>query len=158
MLHRRKVRYCLCKMKGRRALNIKVNLKSIGKKKQSVKPVIYTINDNPHTVRELILAVVETGVREYNERMESPDILSYLTKEKIEEKAQTGKVNFGINYGEKKAQISKAKENALQCFEDGIYRIFLNERALEDLEEEIDITEESVFTFVRLTMLAGRMW
>ena len=24
--------------------------------------------------------------------------------------------------------------------------------------EKIEITEESIFTFVRLTMLAGRMW
>lgn len=35
---------------------------------------------------------------------------------------------------------------------------FLNEIPLETLEEKIEITEESIFTFVRLTMLAGRMW
>jgi len=139
-------------------MKIKVNLKSIGKRKQSVEPVIYEIQGNPYTVREFILAVVETGVREYNERMESPELLRYLTKEEIEDKAQAGKIDFGVNYGEKKAQLSEAQDNAIQCFEDGIYRIFMNEKPLENLEEEIPITEESVFTFVRLTMLAGRMW
>lgn len=139
-------------------MKIKVNLKSIGKRKQSVEPVIYEIQGTPHTVRELILAVTQTGVREYNERMEASELLRCLTKEEIENEAQAGKITFGVNYGEKKAQLSEAQENALQCFEDGIYRIFLDEEPLENLETEISITEENVFTFVRLTMLAGRMW
>lgn len=139
-------------------MKIKVNLKSIGKRKQSVEPVIYEIQGTPHTVRELILAVTQSGVREYNERMEASELLRYLTKEEIENEAQAGKITFGVNYGEKKAQLSEAQENALQCFEDGIYRIFLEEEPLENLETEISITEENVFTFVRLTMLAGRMW
>lgn len=139
-------------------MKIKVNLKSIGKRKQSVEPVIYEIQGTPGTVRELILAVTQTGVREYNERMESSELLRYLTKEEIEDKAQAGKIAFGINYGEKKAKLAEAQENAIQCFEDGIYRIFLDEEPLEDLDTEISITEENVFTFVRLTMLAGRMW
>lgn len=139
-------------------MEIKVNMKSIGKKKQSVKPAVYEIQGCPSTVRELILAVTETGVGEYNKRMESSELLSYLTKEGIDDKAQAGKISFGVNYGEKKAELAKAQENAIECFEDGIYRIFLDEEPLETLDEEISITEESVFTFVRLTMLAGRMW
>jgi len=139
-------------------MKIKVNLKSVGKRKQSVEPVIYELKGSPRTLRELILAVIETGVREYNERMEPPELLRCLTKEEMEDKAQAGKIDFGVNYGEKKARLSEAQENALQCFEDGIYRIFLNDKPLEDLEEEISITKESIFTFVRLTMLAGRMW
>ena len=139
-------------------MKIKVNLKSIGKRKQSVEPVVYEIKGIPHTVRELILAVTQTGVQEYNERAASTELLRYLTKEEIDNKAQSGKITFGVNYGEKKAQLAEAQENAIQCFEDGIYRIFLDEEPLENLETEISITEENVFTFVRLTMLAGRMW
>lgn len=139
-------------------MKIKVNLKSIGKRKKSVEPVIYEIQGTPGNVQELILAVTQTGVREYNERMESSELLRYLTKEEIEDQVQAGKIAFGVNYGEKKAKLSEAQENAIQCFEDGIYRIFLDEEPLEDLDTEISITEENVFTFVRLTMLAGRMW
>lgn len=139
-------------------MKIKVNLKSVGKKKQSVEPVAYEIGGTPRTVGELIRAVTEAGVREYNERMESSELLSYLTKEELEDKARSGKIAFGVNYGEKKAKLSDAQENAIQCFEDGIYRIFLNEEPLENLDDRIFITEESEFTFVRLTMLAGRMW
>lgn len=108
-------------------MEIQVNLKSLGKRRQSVKPVPYEISGQPSSVRELILAVVEAGVREYNRGLESSELL-------------------------------KAQENAIQCFEDGIYRIFLDEEPLENLDDKIHITKDSVFTFVRLTMLAGRMW
>ncbi|MDE6924790.1 MAG: hypothetical protein K2P59_05940 [Acetatifactor sp.] len=139
-------------------MNIHVNLKAIGKKKASVKPVTCQIKGHPGTLRELILAVAEAGVEEYNRRMEASELLSCLTREEIEDKARTGKVTFGVNYGEKKAELSAAQENALQCFEDGIYRIFQDGEPLEALDEPVSITEESVFTFVRLTMLAGRTW
>lgn len=139
-------------------MKIQVNLKSMGKRRQSVKPVYYEIQGRPSTVRELICAVTEAGVQEYNQRMEASDLLSYMTKDEIDDRAAVGKVSFGVNYGEHKADLRKAQENALQCFADGIYRIFLDEKSLEDLDEVISIGEDSVFTFVRLTMLAGRMW
>lgn len=139
-------------------MKIKVHLKSAGRRKASVEPVVYEISGCPATVRELILAVVQAGVEEYNRRMESSEVLSCLTREEIEEKTRAGKVGFGVNYGEKKAEISAAQENALQCFEDGIYRVFQDGEPLEELDKSIVLTEDSVFTFVRLTMLAGRMW
>ena len=139
-------------------MKIKVHLKSEGRRKASVEPVGYEISGCPATVRELILAVVQAVVEEYNRRMESSEVLSCLTREEIEEKTRAGKVGFGVNYGEKKAEISAAQENALQCFEDGIYRVFQDGEPLKELERSVIITEDSVFTFVRLTMLAGRMW
>lgn len=139
-------------------MEIKVNLKSLGKRRQSVKTVTYEIPGHPKTLRELICAVTQAGVEEYNRCLETPELLRCLTSEEIADMAQSGKVSFGVNYGEKKADLMKAQENAIQCFEDGIYRIFLNETPLEALEERVQITEESIFTFVRLTMLAGRMW
>lgn len=138
-------------------MKINVNLKSITKQKKSVKPAVYEIRGCPATVGELILAVTEAGVKEYNERLEHP-LLACLTREEIEEKAQGGRIGFGVNYGERKAELKAAQENAIQSFADGIYRIFLDGRPLEKLEDEISLTEESEFTFVRLTMLAGRMW
>ncbi|MDO4340147.1 MAG: hypothetical protein Q4C91_18990 [Eubacteriales bacterium] len=139
-------------------MEIQVNLKSVGKKEKAVKPVIYEIQGHPSTVRELIFAVTDAGVREYNRSRESSGLLSYLTIEKMDARAQEGKISFGINHGESKADLSKARENALQCFEDGIYRIFLDGEALENPDETICIRKNSVLTFVRLTMLSGRMW
>lgn len=139
-------------------MTINVNLKSITKRKKTVKPTPYEIDGTPANVRELILAVTAAGVAQYNERQQNSELLNCLTKEEIEDKAQSGRIGFGVNYGGRKARLSTAQENALQCFEDGIYRIFLDEQPLEQLDTPITINEQSIFTFVRLTMLAGRMW
>lgn len=49
-------------------MKIKVNLKSIGKRKQAVKTVVYEIPGQPGTVRELICAVTAAGVEEWRKR------------------------------------------------------------------------------------------
>ena len=69
-------------------MKIRVNLKSAGKRRQSMEPVVYQIKGCPRNVRELILAVTESGVEAYNRRMDSRDILDYLTKEQMEELLQ----------------------------------------------------------------------
>lgn len=139
-------------------MEIKVNIKHMGKRKKSVEPKIYQLMSSPSTVKELILAVTQAGVEDYNLRQENQELLTCLTREEIEDKAEAGKISFGTVYGDRKADFKKAQDNAIQCFEDGIYRIFLDNRPLESLDEPIEITGETVFTFVRLTMLAGRMW
>ncbi|MBF1704203.1 MAG: hypothetical protein HXO79_04185, partial [Selenomonas sp.] len=49
--------------------------------------------------------------------------------------------------------------NARQSFEDGIYRIFVNGEELgETCDTPVTLKENDEITFVRLTMLAGRMW
>ena len=83
-------------------MEIRVNVKHMGKRKKSVEPRTYHLAAAPSTVRELILAEA--------------------------------------------------------CFEDGIYRIFLDDRPLERLDEEIGEAGKGTFTFVRLTMLSGRLW
>lgn len=139
-------------------MTINVNLKSITKRKKSVQPTPYEIDGTPATVRELILAVTAAGVAQYNERQQNSELLNCLTREEIEDKAQSGKVGFGVNYGGRQARLTTAQENAIQCFEDGIYRIFLDEQPLEQLDAPLTINEKNIITFVRLTMLAGRMW
>ncbi|MCI8837255.1 MAG: hypothetical protein HFG74_04230 [Hungatella sp.] len=142
-------------------MDIRVNVKHMGRRRKSVEPVVCRLFTAPSTVRELILAVVEAGVRDYNDKLKDGDlqeVLRCLTRQEIEDKAETGKVAFGVLYGEKEADLKEACDNAIQCFEDGIYRIFLDDRPLLDLEEDIGGETDGMFTFVRLTMLSGRMW
>lgn len=141
-------------------MKIKVATKSIGKRKQSVEPISYEIQGHPSTVRDLIFAVTQAEVITYNKHIHTSKLLALLTltEAEIADQAQAGRISFGENHGEKEADVQEAQENALQCFEDGIYRIFMDETLLESLDDTIAITEQNVFTFVRLTMLAGRMW
>lgn len=139
-------------------MKVSVNMKKLGKRKNSIEKVPYELDGTPATVRELIEKMVHVCVGDYNQRMESQELLKNLSLAEMEDQAAGGKISFGVNYGEKKADVEQAAENALQCFEDGIYRIFLGTRQLEKLDEAVELTEESELTFVRLTMLAGRMW
>ena len=84
-------------------------------------PVPFELEKRPDTVRELVTALVRLSVSEYNERKEEGQVLRYLTKEEISSLASAGKVSFGVRGGND-ADPEKAVENALQCFEDGIYR------------------------------------
>lgn len=140
-------------------MKVKVNLKQIGQRKQKITPVDFEYPTPPQTVRELIELTVQSCVNDYNERVRAGlDSAKPLDREQISDMAEIGKVAFGINYGEKEQDLDKAKENALQAFEDGLYRIFSNDNELEGLDTETDIKEGDTLTFIKLTMLAGRMW
>ncbi len=109
------------------------------------------------TLRDILTFFVETEAESYNQR-DSETALMYMSEKEIGEQALQGKVGFGSVYREKKADPALAAANALSCFEDGLIRVLLNERELRSLDEETDINEGDVFTFIRLTFLTGRMW
>lgn len=150
-----------------------VKMRKLGKKnRDSIAPVAYELEQRPSTVRELITELTKKGVEAYNAREDKGQIVSHLTKQEIEAKAETGKIAFGLRGGNA-ADPDAAVKNALECFEDGIFRIFADDRELTMLEEVIpwrktacdaSRTEtlekdgtiaEPIFTFIRLTMLAG---
>ena len=139
-------------------MKIFINVKQLGKRKEAIGRKEFLIETVPVTTAELIVAVVIRQVQEYNERLDQNDLLKYLTDAEIEEKATSGKVSFGVNYNGLPADAEKAIRNALQSFEDGIFRVFLNDTELESLDEIIQLQEGDKLTFIRLTMLAGRIW
>ena len=130
-------------------------MKKLGKqKKESLVPVPFVLDERPQTVRDLIEGLVKLGVKEYNERKDNGQILPYLTKEEIRDRASAGKVAFGVRGGND-ASEEEAVTNAIQSFEDGIYRVFAGEEEMTGLDEAIPWKEGLTFTFIRLTMLAG---
>lgn len=134
---------------------IHVRMRKLGKKnRDAIEPVAFELEEKPETVRDLITALTRLGVRAYNARKDEGQILPYLTKKEIEDKASAGKVSFGVRGGND-ADEESAVENALQCFEDGIFRVFADEDELEKPEQEIPWTDGTVFTFIRLAMLSG---
>ena len=139
-------------------MRIYIQMKAVGKRKPVLDNVPYELPEEIGTLRDFLSALVKIEAERYNQKGTDVQVVPYLTKEEVEDQASLGKVGFGRIYSDKKADPAKAVENALQCFADGIYRIFLDDAPLENLEDRISVTEQSVFTFVRLTMLAGRMW
>jgi len=140
-------------------MQVQVNVKRIGKRRNAIETRPYEIGE-VHDVSALIAAFVTAEVTRFNARAEVGETaLRYLTSEEIADAATVGKIGFGADYNGQVQDTAAAIENARQSFEDGIYRIFINGVEVGDaLSAPIALRENDAITFVRLTMLAGRMW
>ena len=137
------------------SFTIYVRMKKAGRQKgRGIQAVPLILEEKPKTVRGLVTYLTRLGVKEYNGRKDEGQVLSFLTKEEIEDQAERGKISFGLRGG-KDASEEDAVENAIQCFEDGIYRVFAGEEELTGLEDAVPWKEDLVFTLIRLTMLSG---
>ncbi len=138
---------------------LKINLKQLGGRRQKIAPVDFEYEPVPDTLRALIVQTVTGCVDSYNARVRAGEHRAApLTEERITALADLGKIAFGISYGGREQAPEKAVENALQAFTDGLYRVFLNDTELKELDERVTFNENDSLTFIRLTMLAGRMW
>lgn len=138
-------------------MKIFVQVKSVGKRKPVFEAKPYEIG-TPGTLRELLLEICRMETEAFNQKSPDRQLLPFLTQEEIDDRAVNGKVGFGNIYNEKKADVSRAQENVILAFEDGLIRVFAGECELEKLDEPLDLKEGDVLTFIRLTFLAGRMW
>lgn len=139
-------------------MTIKVNIKQLGKKRNRIAEVPFFLENTPSTVGELIKEAVHTCVSEYNERWANGSNAAPLSEDDISDMSEVGKIAFGINYGGKAADEAAALKNALQSYEDGLYRIFIGETEAGNLSDSISLSENDSVTFIRLVMLTGRIW
>lgn len=139
-------------------MKIFVRVKALGKKKDILVPTEYEIPAQIDSLRKLLTAIVQQEVISYNQKNTDVQIIPFLMQEQLDDQATTGKVSFGRIYSDKKADTPKAVANAIQCWEDGLVRVFQNDTELKKLDDPIEMRENDVFTFIRLTFLAGSMW
>ena len=99
---------------------ITICMKSISKREPVVAEETLDLEHAPADVRSFITEVVKACVKSYKARANN-EILQALSQEEIDDASVTGKIGFGVNYGEKQPVLSKAIHNAIQCFEDGIF-------------------------------------
>lgn len=139
-------------------MKIYINQKTLGKKGKALVPVTYEVSENIGTLEELFRELVRIEVERYNSKGTDHQTLFLFDENTLKEHASTGKVGFGRLYSERKAELDKAVENALQSFRDGLVRVVWNEQELEHLDDKITLSEGDVFTFLRVTFLTGRLW
>lgn len=139
-------------------MKIYIQMKAAGRRKPVLNDVPYELSEQVSTLRDFLTELVRMEVERYNQKGTDVQVVPYLTGEEIGDQAAAGKVSFGRIYSEKKADPVKAVENALQCFADGLVRVFQNGQELKELEEPVRMAEGDHFVLVRLTFLAGRLW
>ena len=139
-------------------MKVYVSVKQAGKRKDYITKKELVLAGTPSSLRELLTEIVKINVAEYNTKAVEPWIMKYLSAEETENQIKTGKVGFGDRKSVQQADVQKAMATAILAFEDGIYRVFCGDNELPSLDETISIKEDDVLTFIRFTMLAGRMW
>jgi len=138
--------------------NVFVNVKSIGKRRSTLELMPYSLHEGVATLRDLITAVVEKEVAAYNSKETDAMLLPVLMQQQIEDQSVSGKVHFGRIYSDKKADSARAVETALQGFEDGLFRVVINDAEAKELDAPIAVKDGDILTFIRLTFLSGRLW
>lgn len=126
---------------GRQGANmkLKISVKQPGNKHPLIDSKVIEIADiglHP-TVYELITAVVAQQVNEYNNREAGTNLLPFLSKEK------------------NRVVPADAQQTAIQAFEDGIFVLFVDDEEYTQTTAIVNLTSDSIITFIRLTFLSG---
>ena len=138
---------------------IYVNIRQLGKKRNIISAVPFDLPTQPANVRALIIAVVQVCVAAYNERVRKGETsIRPMTADSLADMESIGKMAFGVNHSGKLADEAPAISNALQSFEDGLYRVFHGQRELTSLDEGLSLAEGDEVTLIRLTMLTGSIF
>jgi hypothetical protein len=146
-------------------MKIFIRVKAAGKRRDMLEPREKSIDDGIDTPEKLIAYLVRENVRAYNAKAPDAPFFQYLSQRELDDGAYTGKVGFGGRKNEKQQDEDEAVQNAVQCFYDGIYRILINENEIIPQQKENTEAQKAPFiqegdklTFIRLVMLAGRMF
>lgn len=78
-------------------------------------------------------------------------------KEEIKNRSIFGKITFH-KYNEDKEDFNKVINTMIQDFKDGIYRVYINGEECTNLDTPLSLKEENEVVFIKLVMLAGRLW
>ncbi len=138
-------------------MKVYIRVKSVGKRRDVLEKLPAEIPEDIDTAEKLITHLVIENVRAYNSKKIDAPFFKYLSNREIDDAAFSGKIGFGDRKNENFQDEAQAVANALQCFEDGIYRILLNDSEIKP-DDRFVIRADDCLTFVRLVMLAGRRW
>lgn len=138
-------------------MKVNVLVKKIGRNSVPAKSTIM-LSKVPLTLENLIEELVMIEVKRYNEKTIGESILPFITNEQIDNQIISGKVSFQTIYNDKKVDAYQAIEIALQAFQDGLIKVFINDSEIDSLQSKIELIDNCELVFMKLTMLSGRRW
>lgn len=106
-------------------------------------------------LRDLIRSIVANEVDAFQTRQEQRKLAQVMSKQKIKQEAQNGKVDPGGRDFQQSVDVEDAVAVALQAFEDGLYYVFVDDVQQTHLDDEVFLKNNSRVAFLRLTALVG---
>ncbi|UHA73438.1 hypothetical protein [Paenibacillus sp. 481] len=138
-------------------MKLYIMVKNPGKRKELMTQELW-LNEVPNTLREMITGIVHHSVNAFKDKQAEQSLIPYLTEEDIKASANNGKVGFGTIHDDRQPDEHQAVESALLAFSDGLYRVFVNEEEIVQLDTPLVLTDGDKVVFMRFTMLAGGLW
>jgi hypothetical protein len=141
-------------------MQIKFSIKQLGKKRAFIDSQSIEIAGNygQYSLKEVLSRIVSQQVETFNQKRSEKSLFNFLQETDIQDQAAKGRVRFGAVYNETQADVEKAIETVLLAFEDGIIAVFVDDEQIDLINQPIQVSQNSTFTFVRLTFLAGSIW
>ena len=138
-------------------MKLNVIVKNSGKLKELMTQEL-RLPEVPYTLREMITGIVYDSVQSFKDRQSEQNLIPYLTELVIGASASSGKVGFGMINDDRQPDVYQAIETALLAFSDGLYRVFVNEEEVNQLDAPLVLSDGDEVIFMRFTMLAGGLW
>lgn len=139
-------------------MKIYVTVKSLGKRKNALTRHEMELTILPETLKKLLTEMVSVNVQKLMDKQQDVLLITYLTEAEIKERGETGKVGLGAVYNENVPEVSEAVDAALLAFEDGLFKVFIREEEVADLNSPLQIEDGDEIVLLRFTMLAGSLW
>lgn len=133
---------------------ITVGAKLVGHRSPIISPLLLDFETPPHTLRELLTAIVRQQVAAFQASKSEAQILKVLTERELEAGIEEGRIlSGGLEADSRLPDPEDAIAVALGTFLDGFYFVFVNGIQIEDLEHPVQEVKEVMF--LRLTPLVG---
>ena len=91
-------------------MRVYIQVKQLGKRKCCIEKLPVDFSVPPTNVQELIASIVSWQVSEYNDRMQQSEVLQYLTREEVEDKAASEKTRKTLQ-----TRLEKLKQSSMRC-------------------------------------------
>jgi hypothetical protein len=120
-------------------------------------PVDVDVAPGPVLLRTLVEAVVRAEVAAFRARAEQRTFLRVLTDDAIDDGLVAGVVRSGDDVTADRAEVDPdaAVATALLAHRDGLYRVIVDDRPVDDLDAVVDVRPDTRLLFLRLVALAG---
>lgn len=134
---------------------MQVEARTVGQRGAVLEPTPVAMPPGPATLREVVVTAVRDEVANHAARERRRRLVRVLTADEVADGAARGKVDPEAHPAEDPVDADQAVAAALQAFDDGLYFVFVDDRQVEQLDDTIEVTDDTAVRFVRLVALAG---
>lgn len=131
-------------------MEIYIIKKKLGSRKELGRNPV-EIDETANTLGTLLYILTQKGLTEAQTLKEN----YALSDSDIAAQAEEGRIRFAENYGENHDTIAKAMERTKQAYDDGLFRVFINDEEVTEWNAPITLCQGTEVIFLRLTMLTG---